>query len=75
MKTVSLNVKRKYRVGFRDFSNISVPFSRLPVGCALYDIAFLGRMSEMKKLYDENSDDSALAGAFFWYFAEINAYS
>ena len=32
MKTVSLNGIWKYRVGFGDFSDISVPFSRLPVG-------------------------------------------
>ena len=32
-------------------------------------------MSEMKKLYDANSDDGALAGAFFWYFAEVNDYN
>ena len=32
-------------------------------------------MSNMKRLYDANSDDGALAGAVFWYFAEINDYN
>ena len=32
MKTVALNGIWKYRVGFGDFSDITVPFSRLPVG-------------------------------------------
>ncbi len=36
----------------------------------LYDF-----MSNMKRLYDANSDDGALAGAVFWYFAEINDYN
>jgi hypothetical protein len=32
-------------------------------------------MSNMKRLYDANSDNGALAGAVFWYFAEINDYN
>jgi len=32
-------------------------------------------MSNMKRLYDANSDDGALAGAVFWYFAEVNDYN
>ena len=29
----------------------------------------------MRTLYDASSDDGALAGAFFWFFAELNDYS
>ena len=30
---------------------------------------------EMKKLYEKNSDDGALAGAFLWAFAEVNDFN
>jgi hypothetical protein len=32
-------------------------------------------MRNMKRLYDANSDDGALAGAVFWYFAEVSDYN
>ena len=32
-------------------------------------------MSEMNRLYMQNSDEGALAGAFFWFFAELNDFN
>ncbi len=62
MKTVSLNGKWKYRVGFGDFSDISVPFSRLPVG-----------RSECVKNFDmlELSDKMFLIFDGITYYAEV----
>ena len=62
MKTVSLNGQWKYRVGFGDFSDISVPFSRLPVG-----------RSECVKNFDltEHSDKVFLKFDGITYYAEV----
>ena len=62
MKTVSLNGNWKYRVGFGDFSDISVPFSRLPVG-----------RSECVKKFDmlELSDNIFLKFDGITYYAEV----
>ena len=32
-------------------------------------------MTEMNRLYIQNSDEGALAGAFFWFFAELNDFN
>ncbi len=32
-------------------------------------------MKRMNRLYTKNSDEGALAGAFFWYFAEVNDFN
>ncbi len=46
-------------------------------GYYLYDNPHLltDFMSEMNALYLQGSDDGALAGAFFWFFAELNDFN